>query len=66
LKTLETNKLIDITLMLNEPPPPLISGIEAESIEDVGKLEDKLPILLELKKVLALNDRRELEMVSGN
>ncbi len=49
-----------------EPPPALVSGIESEYIEGVGKLENRLLILLELKKVFTSMDRRELEMVSNN
>jgi purine-binding chemotaxis protein CheW len=49
-----------------EPPPSLVSGIESEYIEGVGKLENRLLILLELKKVFTSTDRRELETVANN
>jgi purine-binding chemotaxis protein CheW len=49
-----------------EPPPALVAGIDAEYIEGVGKLDDRLLILLELKKVFTASDRQELEKVSNN
>ncbi len=49
-----------------EPPPALVAGIESEYIEGVGKLDDRLLILLELKKVFTSTDRRELEKVANN
>jgi purine-binding chemotaxis protein CheW len=44
-----------------EPPPSLISGIESEYIQGVGKLENRLLLLLDLKKVFSASDRKELE-----
>ncbi len=37
-----------------EPPPSIAAGINAEFITAVGKLEDRLLILLDLKKTLSL------------
>ena len=36
-----------------DPPPPIVAGIDSEYIEGVGKLENRLLILLDLEKVLA-------------
>ncbi len=47
-----------------EPPPPLMSGTESEDIEGVGKLENRLLILVELKKIFTSHDRREIEIVA--
>jgi purine-binding chemotaxis protein CheW len=46
-----------------EPPPSMIAGIESEYIEGVGKLDDRLLILLELKKVFAISERKEIESI---
>ena len=35
-----------------EPPPPIVAGIDAEYISGVGKLDDRLLILLDLGKLL--------------
>jgi purine-binding chemotaxis protein CheW len=49
-----------------EPPPALVAGIESDYIEGVGKLENRLLILLELKKVFSSMDRKELAKVVNN
>jgi purine-binding chemotaxis protein CheW len=36
-----------------EPPPAVVSGIESEYISGVGKLEDRLLILIDLDKLLS-------------
>ena len=40
-----------------EPPPPMVTGVDAEYIWGVGKLEDRLLILLDLSKVLANEEK---------
>ncbi len=49
-----------------EPPPSMVSGIDSEYIDGVGKLDDRLLILLELKKIFASPERKEMEAVSNN
>lgn len=44
-----------------EPPPSMVAGIESEYIEGVGKLDDRLLILLELKKVFSSPERKDIE-----
>lgn len=44
-----------------EPPPSIIRGIESEFIEGVGKLEDRLLILLELKKIFTPSEHKTIE-----
>ena len=46
------SEVLRIPKSVTEPPPPIVAGIEAEYITAVGKLEDRLLILLELDKVL--------------
>ena len=43
-----------------EPPPPVVSGLESEYISGVGKLEDRLLILLDLNKLLSGEERNLL------
>lgn len=45
-----------------EPTPPMISGIDSEYIRGVGKLDDRLLILLDVNKVLSSG---EVEMLDG-
>ncbi len=46
---------------LVEPPPPIVGGIDREYLDGVVKLEDRLLILLDLKKLLGSDEREELE-----
>jgi len=39
-----------------EPPPTMVSGVETEYIRGVGKLDDRLIILLDVEKVLTDKD----------
>ena len=46
-----------------EPPPPVVAGVESEYISGVGKLEDRLLILLDLDKLLSGEDLEALAQV---
>ncbi len=43
-----------------EPPPPVVAGMESEYISGVGKLQDRLLILLDLDKLLSSEDMEAL------
>lgn len=43
-----------------EPPPEIVGGVDSEYVEGVGKLEDRLIILLNLDKVLSPKETHEL------
>jgi purine-binding chemotaxis protein CheW len=43
-----------------EPPPPVVAGLESEYISGVGKLHDRLLILLDLDKLLSHDDLESL------
>ena len=46
------NEVLRIPAGITEKPPELVAGIESDYITAVGKLEDRLLILLDLDKVL--------------
>lgn len=46
-----------------EPPPPVVAGVESEYISGVGKLQDRLLILLDLDKLLSGEDMEVLTQV---
>jgi purine-binding chemotaxis protein CheW len=54
------SEVLRIPKSVTEPPPPLAAGIEAEYITAVGKLEDRLLILLDLEKVLTMKEKQRL------
>ncbi len=44
-----------------EPAPEMITGVGTEYIRGVGKIEDRLIILLDLARIISSGERRELE-----
>lgn len=46
-----------------EPPPPVVAGLESEYISGVGKLEDRLLILLDLDRLLSGEEKDVLSLV---
>lgn len=46
-----------------EAPPPAITSVDADYLEGVAKLEDRLIILLNLEKVLSKQEQKELENI---
>jgi purine-binding chemotaxis protein CheW len=46
-----------------EPPPPVVSGFDSEYISGVGKLQDRLLILLDLDRLLSNDEQRVLGRV---
>ncbi|WP_010649278.1 chemotaxis protein CheW [Oceanobacillus massiliensis] len=59
------NDVIDIPADQIEPAPEVIGSVDADYIEGVAKLEDRLLILLDLEKVLSLQDINELKSLEG-
>jgi purine-binding chemotaxis protein CheW len=47
------NEVLRIPSSIVEPPPAMVSGIDSEYVQGVGKLEDRLLILLELGRLFA-------------
>ena len=58
------SEVLRIPKSVTEPPPPIVAGINAEYITAVGKLEDRLLILLDLEKVLSDSEKAELKEVA--
>ena len=46
-----------------DPPPPVVSGVDSAYLRGVGKLHDKLIILLDLNQVLQEKEKKHLEEV---
>ncbi len=51
------NEVLRIPANITEPPPHMVTGINSEYITGVGKLEDRLLLLLDLEKVLVDEER---------
>ena len=46
-----------------EPPPPVVAGVDSDYISGVGKLQDRLLIMLDLDKLLSSEDMDMLSAV---
>jgi len=47
-----------------EPPPPVIAGIDSDYIQGVGKVSNKLLILLDLDRLLSAEEHGQLDAVA--
>ena len=57
------SKVLRIPLNITEPPPKIVNRINSEYITAIGKLEDRLLILLDLKKILTLEEKEALKKI---
>lgn len=48
-----------------EPLPPMVNSVDSAFLKGIVRLEDRLIILLELSKVLNLDEQRSLEGISN-
>ena len=57
----EVNEVLRIPKSITETPPDMVGGVNSEFITSIGKLEDRLLILLDLEKILSANEIKVLE-----
>ena len=57
-------EVLRIPKNITEAPPELVSGIDSEFIKAVGKLEDRLLILIDLNKIITLEESAQLSAVN--
>lgn len=58
------NEVLRIPANITEKPPELVAGIDSDYITAVGKLEDRLLILLDLNILLTEKETTKLETMS--
>jgi purine-binding chemotaxis protein CheW len=56
----QVSEVLRIPLENIEPPPGVVGGINAEYLTGVGKLEDRLLILLDMDRILSEQEQAEL------
>ena len=56
----EVKEVLRIPKSITEPPPDVVSGVNSAYITAIGKLEDRLLILLDLTKILSNDEVNEL------
>jgi purine-binding chemotaxis protein CheW len=59
------NEVLRIPRNVTEPPPPMVAGIGSEYITAVGKLEDRLLILIDLERILAASEQEDVGAVAA-
>lgn len=58
------SEVLRIPRSVTEPPPSMVSGVNTDYIVAVGKLEDRLLILLDLERVFSTEERTSLKDVA--
>ena len=56
------SEVLRVNAAIVEPPSPVITGIDSEYLQGIAKLPDRLVILLDLDRVLAVEERQALEL----
>ncbi len=57
------NQVVRIGTDRIEPPPPIAGGLSAEFIRGVGKLDERLIILLDIDRILSTAEKIELAKI---
>lgn len=57
----EVSEVLRIPKEITEAPPDMIGGVNSDYITSIGKLEDRLLIMLDLEKILSASDFNVLE-----
>ncbi|MFZ6031787.1 MAG: chemotaxis protein CheW [Melioribacter sp.] len=58
-------EVLRIPANITEPPPDIVAGVNAEFIKAVGKLDDRLLILIDLEKILSTQEKIELNRMNN-
>jgi purine-binding chemotaxis protein CheW len=58
------SEVLRIPANITEAPPEIVTSIDSEFIKSVGKLDDRLLILIDLNKILSTNEKNELGKVA--
>lgn len=59
------SEVLRIPMNITEAPPEITSGIDSEFIKSVGKLDDRLLILIDLNKILSSTEKSELTSLNN-
>lgn len=57
----EMNEVLRISKDITEAPPDIVGGVNSEYITSIGKLDDRLLILLDLEKILSFSEMNLVE-----
>lgn len=57
------SEVLRIPRNITEAPPEIVAGVDSEFIKSVGKLEDRLLILIDLDMILSNEEKKEINNV---
>lgn len=60
----EVSEVLRIPKEITEAPPEMVGGVKSDYITSIGKLEDRLLILLDLEKILSASELNAIESVA--
>lgn len=60
----EVSEVLRISKDITEAPPEMVGGVRSDYITSIGKLEDRLLILLDLEKILSASEFSAMESVA--
>jgi len=60
------NEVLRICTDIVEPPPDMVCGIDSDYVHGVGKLEDRLLILLDLQRLFSTDDLQRIDNTTGS
>jgi len=58
------NEVLRIDAGIVEPPPSMVAGIDSEYVQGVGKLDDRLLILLDLERLFNDKDLEQVDQIA--
>lgn len=61
----KVNEVLRVPGSIVEPPPPMVCGIDSEYVQSVGKLEDRLLILLDLGRLFGAETAAALDRMGA-
>lgn len=59
------NEVLRIPADIVEPPPTMVCGVDSEYVQGVGKLDDRLLILLNLEQLFSAEELAAADVVAG-
>ena len=59
------SEVLRIPVNITEAPPEIATGVNSEFIKSVGKLDDRLLILIDLDKILSSTEKNEIGTVAN-
>lgn len=60
------NEVLRLSSDIVDPPPSMVCGIDSDYVQGVGKLDDRLLILLSLERLFSEDEMMEMDVAAKN